>query len=53
MFGFITPLSSDNGVFVLYIYNCFADFLSAHKKSAIFHIKSPIKINFNVKLPIK
>lgn len=51
MFRFITPLSSDNGVFVLY--NCFADFLSAHKKSAIFHIKSPIKINFNVKLPIK
>ena len=49
MFGFITPLSSDNGV----LYNCFADFLSAHKKSAIFHIKSPIKINFNVKLPIK
>ena len=27
--------------------------ISANKKSAIFHIKSPIKINFNVKLPIK
>lgn len=50
MFGFITPLSSDNGVFVLY--NCFADFYP-HIKIYNFHIKSPIKINFNVKLPIK
>lgn len=48
MFGFITPLSSDNGVFVLF--TCFYPHI---KKSAIFHIKSPIKINFNVKLPIK
>lgn len=52
MFGFITPLSSDNGVFVLY--NCFACLFYPHiKKSAFFLIKSPIKINFNVKLPIK
>lgn len=51
MFGFITRYLRITG-FSFYI-TVLPAFLSANKKSAIFHIKSSIKINFNVKLPIK